>query len=118
MKDCKPCPLKEHCTQAPRRAISVRIKEHHQALQEARTRQKGAAFREKYRNRSGIEGTISQGVRAFGLRRSRYRGMEKTHLQHLVTATVINLVRTLAWLDGKPLAKTRTSKFAALALVA
>src|SRR5438552_51781 len=57
-------------------------------------------------------------VRAFGLRRSRYRGMEKTHLQHLVTATVINLVRTLAWLDGKPLAKTRTSKFAALALVA
>ncbi len=118
MKDCKPCPLKEHCTQAPRRAISVRIKEHHQALQEARARQKGAEFREKYRSRSGIEGTISQGVRAFGLRRSRYRGMEKTHLQHLAIATVINLVRTLAWLDGKPLAKTRTSKFAALALVA
>jgi transposase len=118
MKDCKPCPLKEHCTQAPRRAISVRVKEHHQALQEARARQKGAEFREKYRSRSGIEGTISQGVRAFGLRRSRYRGMEKTHLQHLAIATVINLVRTLAWLDEKPLAKTRTSKFAALALVA
>jgi len=96
----------------------VRVKEHHQALQEARARQKGAEFRKKYRSRSGIEGTISQGVRAFGLRRSRYRGMEKTHLQHLVTAAVINLVRTLAWLDGKPLAKTRTSKFAALALVA
>jgi len=31
---------------------------------------------------------------------------------------VINLVRTLEWIDGKPLAKTRTSKFAALALVA
>ena len=118
MKDCKPCPLKEHCTKAPRRAISVRVKDHHQALQEVRARQKGAEFREKYRNRSGIEGTISQGVRAFGLRRSRYRGMEKTHLQHLVTASVINLVRTLAWLDEKPLAKTRTSKFAALALVA
>jgi len=118
MKDCKPCELKEHCTKAPRRAISVRIKEHHQALQEARARQKGAEFREKYRSRSGIEGTISQGVRAFGLRRSRYRGMEKTHLQHLVCATVINLVRTLEWIDGKPLAKTRTSKFAALALVA
>jgi hypothetical protein len=42
----------------------------------------------------------------------------KTHLQHLVSATVINLVRVLAWLDGEPLAKTRTSKFAALALVA
>jgi transposase len=116
MKDCKPCPLKEHCTKAPRRTISVRIKEHHQALQEARTRQKGNEFREKYRCRSGIEGTISQGVRAFGMRRSRYRGMEKTHLQHLIIATAINVVRLLAWLDGKPLAKTRTSKFAALAL--
>ena len=61
---------------------------------------------------------LAKGVRAFGLRRSRYRGMEKTHLQHLAIATVINLVRTLAWLDGKPLATTRTSKFAALALVA
>jgi transposase len=118
MKDCKPCPLKERCTKAPRRAISVRVKDHHQALQAVRARQKGAEFREKYRSRSGIEGTISQGVRAFGLRRSRYRGLQKTHLQHLVTAVVINLVRTLAWLDGKPLAKTRTSKFAALALVA
>ena len=52
------------------------------------------------------------------MRRSRYRGMEKTHFQHLVIATAINLVRTLAWLEGEPLAKTRTSKFAALALVA
>ena len=118
IKDCKPCPLKAHCTRAPRRALSIRIKEHHQALQAVRARQKEVGFWEKYRSRSGIEGTISQGVRAFGLRRSRYRGMQKTHLQHLVSATVINLVRTLAWLDGEPLAKTRTSKFAALALVA
>jgi len=117
-KDGKPCPLKQRCTKAQRRTISVRVKEHHQALQDVRARQKKAEFWEKYRSRSGIEGTISQGVRAFGLRRSRYRGMEKTHLQHLVSATVINLVRTLAWLDGEPLAKTRTSKFAVLALVA
>jgi len=115
MKACKPCPLKAHCTKAPRRTISVRIQEHHEALQQARARQKDAAFWEKYRARSGIEGTISQGVRAFGMRRSRYRGMEKTHLQHLIIATTINLVRVLAWSEGKPLAKTRTSRFAALA---
>lgn len=115
MKDCKPCPMKAHCTKAPRRAISVRVKEHHQALQAARERQKDAAFWEKYRARSGIEGTISQGVRAFGMRRSRYRGIEKTHLQHLIIATAINLARVLAWLEEQPLAKTRTSKFAALA---
>ncbi len=118
MKDCKPCPMKAHCTKAPRRAISVRVKEHHQALQAVRARQKDPAFWGKYRARSGIEGTISQGVRAFGMRRSRYRGMEKTHLQHLIIATAINLARVLAWLEEEQRAKTRTSKFAALALTA
>lgn len=110
--------MKVHCTKAQRRTITVRVKEHHQALQQARARQKDAAFWQKYRARSGIEGTISQGVRAFGLRRSRYRGMEKTHFQDLVCATAINLRHFLAWLDEKPLAKTRTSRFGALALVA
>ena len=118
MKDCKPCPLKEHCTKAPRRAISLRVKEHHQALQDVRVRQKDAPFWETYRSRSGIEGTISQGVRAFGMRRSRYRGMQKTHFQHLMCATCLNLVRALAWLEGQQLAQTRISRFAALALIA
>jgi transposase len=44
--------------------------------------------------------------------------MEKTHLQHLIIATVINLVRVLAWVDQTPLAKTRISRFGALALAA
>ena len=43
--------------------------------------------------------------------------MEKTHLQHVIIATALNLVRTVAWLEGEPLAKTRPSKFAALALI-
>jgi transposase len=118
MKDCKPCDLKLHCTTAPRRTVTIRAKEHHQALLRLRARQKEGAFWELYRARAGIEGTISQGVRAFGMRRSRYRGMQKTHLQHVIIATALNLVRTVAWLEGEPLAKTRTSKFAALALVA
>jgi transposase len=114
MTDCRCCPVKTQCTTASRRAISIRTKEHHQALQAVRARQKDGAFWEKYRARSGIEATISQGVRAFGLRRTRYRGMKKTHLQHSMIATAINVTRTLAWLEGEPIAKTRTSKFAAL----
>jgi transposase len=47
MKACKPCPLKAHCTKAQRRTISVRVKPHHEALQQARARQKDAAFWEK-----------------------------------------------------------------------
>ncbi len=40
--------------------------------------------------------------------------MEKTHLQHSMIATAMNVTRALAGLEGEPIAKTRTSKFAAL----
>ena len=53
--------------------------------------------------------------RAFGLRRTRYRGLAKTHLQHVATAAAINVDRIVAWLDERPRATTRTSRFAALA---
>jgi transposase len=54
-------------------------------------------------------------VRAFGLRRTRYWGVAKTHLQHVATAAAINIDRIVAWLDERPRAQTRTSRFAALA---
>jgi Transposase DDE domain len=38
-------------------------------------REKTKEFKEEYSKRAGVEGTVSQGVRAFGLRRSRYIGM-------------------------------------------
>jgi Transposase DDE domain len=58
---------------------------------------------------------LPQGVRAFGLRRSRYRGLAKTHLQHVATAAAIDLQRLAAWFRAVPRAATRTSRFAALA---
>lgn len=65
--------------------------------------------------RAGIEGTISQGTRAFGLRRSRI-GQAKTHLQHVLAATAVNLVRVANWLADVPLAKTRRTTFERLML--
>jgi transposase len=50
-------------------------------------------------------------VRAFDLRRSRYIGQAKTHLQHVSIAAAINIVRIVAWLDGDELAPTRVSAF-------
>jgi len=41
--------------------------------------------------------------------------MVKTHLQHVAIAAAINIDRLVAWLDARPRAKTRTSRFAALA---
>ena len=114
-KDCQPCPAHSQCTKAKRRTITLRAEELHLALQRARARQKEPEFWRVYRWRAGIEGSLSQGVRAFGLRRSRYDGLAKTHFQHLVCATAMNLVRVLAWLAEQPLAQTRRSHFAALA---
>ena len=53
-------------------------------------------------------------MRTFGLRRARYRGLVKTSLQNVATAAALNLDRLAAWLAGRPLAPTRTSRFAAL----
>jgi transposase len=86
----------------------------YEALHAARARQASAAGQQHYARRAGIEGTLSQGVRAFGLRRTRYRGLEKTHVQHIATAAAINVDRIVAWLDERPRAQTRTSRFAAL----
>ncbi len=85
-------------------------------MQAARQRQETAEFATQYMRRQGIEGTLSQGVRAFGLRRARYRGQAKTHLQHVGTAVAINVGRVIDWLDAVPRAQTRCSHFATLAL--
>ncbi len=53
-------------------------------------------------------------VRYLTLRRSRYMGLAKTTLQHVLTAVALNFVRIVRWLDGQPLAKTRQSPFVRL----
>ncbi len=81
-----------------------------------RVQQETDEWKKIYDTRAGVEGTISQGVRGFGLRKARYTGLTKVQLQHLLTATAINVVRMVAWLQGMPHAKTRISRFAALAI--
>ena len=50
--------------------------------------------KEHYHVRAGIEGTLSQGVRAFGMRRSRYIGLAKTSLQQVCIAAAMNVARS------------------------
>ena len=49
------------------------------------------------------------------LRRTRFRGLAKPHLQHVAIAAAIHIDRIVAWLNECPRAETRTSRFAALA---
>jgi transposase len=115
--DCTACPSRSSCTRAKDlpRTLTLQPKEEHEAIQFARKRQKREEFTSLYSQRAGIEGTVSQGVRAFGLRQARYRGLKKTHLQELATAAAVNVGRIANWLNGIPTAATRRSPLAALA---
>jgi len=112
---CRPCPSRSRCTRAASRRLGLLPRPEHEAIAAARARLETGAGRQLYSQRQGIEGTISQGVRAFGLRRARYRGLAKVGLQGVATAAAINLDRLGAWFAKRPLAPTRTSRFAALA---
>jgi hypothetical protein len=116
-KDCRACPTRAACTRAQHKARSLPLppQEPSEALQAMRVWYASAEGQRQYAHRAGIEGTLSQGVRACGLRRTRCRGLAKTHLQHIATAAAIHVDRIVAWLEERPRAKTRTSRFAALA---
>lgn len=114
---CGACHARALCTQAKQapRQLSLHPQAQHEALSAARQRLGSEEGWTLYARRAGIEGTLSQAVRAFGLRRTRYRGLAKTSLQHVATAVAMNVERATAWLNGQPREKTRTSRFARLA---
>ena len=116
-KDCGGCAHRTKCTTAKTapRHMTIRPEPQHNALQTARQQQTTPEWKSRYDVRAGVEGTLSQGLRCFGLRECRYIGLAKTRLQHLATAAAMNIDRLAAWLDGRPHAKTRESRFAALA---
>ncbi|PAZ09347.1 hypothetical protein CLM62_47165 [Streptomyces sp. SA15] len=71
-------------------------------MQQARAREDAREWKEQYAHRAGVEGAVSQGVRAFGLRQCRYRGLAKAQLQHQLTATAMNFHRLNAWWTNIP----------------
>ncbi len=92
----------------------MRLREAHEALQAARDRQTTEEFKQRYKMRAGIEGTLSRGVRSCGIRRSRYRGEAKTWLQEVFAATAINIMRAAVWLVDPPTKEVRTTPFVRL----
>jgi hypothetical protein len=101
------CPNRARCTKSKLepRVIGLQVQEHHETLCAARKRQKTEKFRSQYAARAGIEGTHEQAIRRCGLQQCRYIGQAKTRLQHLLTATAINLVRLNDWWTAMPHAK-------------
>ncbi len=115
--DCRACACRTACTRRKiePRALTLLPQAEYEALQAARLRQDTPAYKEEYARRAGVEGTLAQGIRVSDLRHSRYLGLARTHLQQIIIAVALNLLRILAWLHEVPRAPTRVSRFAALA---
>jgi len=114
---CFQCSAREKCSRGKKngRHLTVSPRPAFEMLKQAREREQTEAFKEEYKRRAGVEGTIAQAVNALGARHNRYRGLARTHLQHVATASAINLRRIAAWLMGDRPGVTRVSPFAALA---
>lgn len=115
---CGECPVRNNCTKSLKapRTLTLKPQNEYEMMHARRIEQKTEDFEKKYGLRAGIEGTISQGVRRFDMRRTRYFGIAKTHLQNVASACAINLHRFFQWSNHLPKAKTRVTAFASLRL--
>jgi transposase len=110
--DCRSYPYRPQCTRSQRypcRTLTLRPREPYAALKAAREWQSPSTFAPDYARRAGIEGTLSYGIRAGGLRRSRSIGVARTHVQPVLTAAARNLTRVARWLADEPRAQTHRS---------
>ncbi len=92
-------------------------KAEHEALVAAREHQKTEAFKQQYKARSGVEGTVSGGLRARGAAGA-VPGAPEDAPPARGTAAAMNHKRALAWLGGVPRSGTRVSHLARLAVAA
>lgn len=93
-KQCLTCPFfgPDRCTSS-QTGRHLSLNAYHDTIQTRRQEEQSEDFQLEMHARAAIEGTISEVVRAHGLRRARYRGNAKVFLQMLFTATAMNLKR-------------------------
>jgi transposase len=116
--DCRRCDHVAQCVRSkkhdPRRTLTIRLQPQYQTLQAARQREATETFQAEYARRAGIEGTISRETRSLHLRRTRYIGLRRVHLGHILAAVGLNVLRLGEWFLETSRAKTRLTPFARL----
>jgi len=97
---CGACPLRKRCVGRNQAHRTLLVGEYHEWIQERRRGMATPEFKVRMHPRNGIEGSISELKRGYGLGRSRYRGLAKTSLQNYLIAAACNLkrwARRVAW---------------------
>ncbi|MET8968539.1 transposase [Streptomyces hydrogenans] len=91
---CNPCPDRPACTRGTSaRTVNFLPRHLHELQALNRTDQQDRQWKQLYATRSGVEGTICELVNGHQARRSRYQGLRKTHVQHVLTGIAINIER-------------------------
>lgn len=97
---CQACPLRDQCLGQNQKHRTIEVGQWHTLLQARRREMQTEAFKQDMHHRNGIEATQSELVRAYGLRRARYRGLAKVRLQNYFIGAACNIrrwFRRLAW---------------------
>jgi hypothetical protein len=111
---CAACSLRARCLGGPCGRVAhpvrqppgrqVQLHFHEAVLQQARAAQRTPeqkqALRERLRPRAKVERKLAELMRRHGLRQGRYLGRLKTHLQAVLTGTMVNTKRLLALAAG------------------
>jgi len=98
---CNACPLKPKCVKnSAGRRIYISYYEPYYRL--ARERLATDEGKQAYRNRYKIEQKVADLARYCGLRRCRYRGLERAGIHTLLATIVCNIKRMVKLLWGKP----------------
>ncbi len=96
---CRPCPVRTQCTSSRESARNVGFppRELRDLQLRVRTEQQTPEWKIRYAVRSGVEGTVNEFAHGHSMRRCRcrcrYRGQDKAHLQHVLTAIAVNIER-------------------------
>jgi hypothetical protein len=99
-QQCEGCPVRTQC--APGKCgRTLKVSPYYPLLQQRRAEQETESFKERYKRRAAVEGTISEIVRGHGGRRARYRGHNKARLQVLFIGAAVNLKRLARALEAK-----------------
>jgi IS5 family transposase len=98
---CNDCPLKAKCVKNSE-GRRVYISYYEPYFRMARERLATEEGKQAYHNRYKIEQKVADLTRYCGLRRCRYRGLERAEIHTLLATTVCNIKRMAKLLWGKP----------------
>ena len=98
---CNVCPLKAKCVKN-RSGRRIHISYYEPYYRLARERLATEEGKQAYRNRYRIEQKVADLTRYCGLRKCRYRGLDRAGIHTLLATTVCNIKRMVKLLWGKP----------------